>query len=300
MNSSLMQDSLNTREGMMKRFTTAGSSARMRLGTAVLLGVTVAACSDGLTAPEAGDLAVGPQLSHEGVHWGYGAENNSMFWGDLGYPTCAEGTSQSPINVVTGDAVMADAKYGPSKVRFSYAGPVGVSVVNNGHSVQANLQGVRTIEVEGAVSTLSQFHFHGQSEHTVNGQHADMEMHFVHAADDGTLTVIGVFIEEGAANRELARIWADLPEEEGDGPMLRGFNLMQILPNGRNSTYRYSGSLTTPGCDEGVNWILMGSPITMSAEQIDQFQDIFSGAEFPEGNRRPTQDLNGRTVSYFR
>jgi carbonic anhydrase len=267
----------------------------------LILGVAVTACSDAPTVPQPEAVtSVGMQETTAEGHWGYAADNGPQFWGDFGFPTCGEGTSQSPINVVTGDAVPADASYGQSKVRFSYAGPVPVSILNNGHSVQANLDGVRSIEVGGVISTLNQFHFHTQSEHTVNGTPADMEMHFVHTAANGTLTVIGVFIEEGAANRELQKIWNDLPEEEGDGPMLRAFNLMQVLPEGRRSTYRYSGSLTTPGCDEGVNWILMEEPITLSAEQIEDFRAIFSGGEFPEGNRRPTQPLNGRMVSHFR
>jgi len=282
----------------MKSFKKLGRSG---LFMALLLGVTATACSDAPMAPDTDQLpSVATQETASEAHWGYGAENGPEFWEGFGFPTCGEGTSQSPINVETADAGATDANYGLSKVRFSYAGPVPVSVINNGHSIQANLDGVRSIEVGGVTSTLNQFHFHTQSEHTVNGQHAAMEMHFVHTAADGTLTVMGVFIDEGPANRELEKFWNDLPEEEGDGPELRAFNLMHIVPNGRLSTYRYSGSLTTPGCDEGVNWILMEERITLSSQQIEEFREIFSGDEFPAGNRRPTQPLNGRTVSYYR
>jgi hypothetical protein len=34
----------------------------------------------------------------------------------------------------------------------------------------------------------------------------------------------------------------------------------------------------------------------MSPEQIRAFQDLFSGAEFPDGNRRRVQPVNNRTV----
>lgn len=36
---------------------------------------------------------------------------------------------------------------------------------------------------------LVQFHFHAPSEHTVNGEHFPMEMHYVHQAEDGALGV---------------------------------------------------------------------------------------------------------------
>ena len=41
---------------------------------------------------------------------------------------------------------------------------------------------------------LLQFHLHAPSEHTVDGKHLPMEMHFVHQAEDGALAVIGVLM----------------------------------------------------------------------------------------------------------
>jgi len=42
----------------------------------------------------------------------------------------------------------------------------------------------------------------------------------------------------------------------------------------------------------------MAESIEMSRQQINfnNFRAIFSGEEFPHGNRRPVQPLNGRTV----
>ena len=44
---------------------------------------------------------------------------------------------------------------------------------------------------------LAQYHFHGPSEHTLEGAHFPMEMHMVHKAEDGSLAVIAVFIGSG-------------------------------------------------------------------------------------------------------
>jgi len=42
-----------------------------------------------------------------------------------------------------------------------------------------------------------QFHFHSPSEHTINGDHADLEMHIVHTYEDGSLGgVIGILFDE--------------------------------------------------------------------------------------------------------
>jgi carbonic anhydrase len=62
-----------------------------------------------------------------------------------------------------------------------------------------------------------------------------------------------------------------------------------LLPRSRKS-YRYEGSLTTPPCTEGVQWIVMTTPIQLSAAQIRAFTTII------HDNFRPTQALNGRPV----
>ena len=84
--------------------------------------------------------------------------------------------------------------------------------------------------------------------------------------------------------------------DQGDEITVLSFNLAALLPRNRSS-YRYAGSLTTPTCGQGVQWNVLLNSITMTGEQIAKLQRIFLGnEEFPNGNRRPIQPLNGRTV----
>ena len=62
------------------------------------------------------------------------------------------------------------------------------------------------------------------------------------------------------------------------------------LPRDRSS-YRYKGSLTTPPFTEGVRWIVLAHPITLSRHQIDAFRELLE-----EGNSREVQPLNRRKV----
>lgn len=219
-------------------------------------------------------------------------------WRSLGtnYAACCEGTEQSPINIVT-CAAQFD-KHLP-KLKFQYPGKTSLSVTNNGHTVQANVPaGAGTLELGGVVFNLLQFHFHTPSEHTINGQHAPIEMHLVHKTPDGSNTaVVAVFILSGKENKGLGKIWSVLPDEVGDQASVAGFHLHKILPEVKKTSYRYMGSLTTPPCSEGVFWNLLSTPITMSGRQIDQFQAVFSGEEFPQGSARPTQPVQGRDVT---
>jgi len=61
---------------------------------------------------------------------------------------------------------------------------------------------------------LKQFHFHHPSEHTIDGKAYPLEMHFVHAAPDGDLAVVGVLFEEGRRKPQSRR---DLGHGPGQG-----------------------------------------------------------------------------------
>ena len=49
--------------------------------------------------------------------------------------------------------------------------------------------------------------------------------------------------------------------------------------------------MTTPGYDEGVQWVFHDTPLEMSAAQIQSFKTLF-----PAGNARDVQELYGRTI----
>jgi len=208
---------------------------------------------------------------------------------------CGAGGQQSPVDIVA-DAVQFEKKLPP--LRLKQAGVTTLDVVNNGHTVQANVPtGAGTLTLSGTQYNLLQFHFHTPSEHAVDGEHAALEMHMVHKTADGSQTaVLGVFILAGKKNKELEKIWSNLPDEEDEEIEVDKFHLHKILP-GKKDSFRYGGSLTTPPCTEGVSWILLTTPITMSEEQIEKFQDVFSGPDFPNGNARPTQPLGDRVIT---
>lgn len=46
------------------------------------------------------------------------------------------------------------------------------------------------------------------------------------------------------------------------------FPLMDLLPKNTESFYRYSGSITNPGCQESVTWTLFYNTIEISTSQV--------------------------------
>lgn len=68
----------------------------------------------------------------------------------------------------------------------------------------------------------------------------------------------------------------------GSNDKSTSFRLGDLIPLSLENYYRYSGSLTTPGCDEIVEWIVIDSPVlTMSDEQLLDFQSLQDSHGFP-------------------
>jgi carbonic anhydrase len=137
-----------------------------------------------------------------------------------------------------------------------------------------------------------QFHFHAPSEHTVDGRHFPMEMHFVHRAEGGGLAVVGVLVEEGAENPSLAPLWSQLAHAPGTEATVRippGF-AEHLFSGEATGVYQYRGSLTTPPCSEGVSWYIRKTPTQLSREQIAAFTAHYNH------NNRPVQALGDRTL----
>ena len=226
--------------------------------------------------------------SGNGAAWSYDGSTGPAHWAELdpAYALAESGREQSPVNIVP-SAVVPGSE---DALEIAYA-PAKLDVMNNGHTVEDDYHDGGHIVVGGQRYELAQFHFHSPSEHAIDAHHAQMEMHLVHRDASGNLAVLAVMIERGANHPALAAITDHLPVDPGRASHVDGVTVdaAEFLPES-SATYRYSGSLTTPPCTEGVRWFLFQEPIEASNEQIDAFQKVYFG------NNRPTQPLYDRVV----
>lgn len=225
--------------------------------------------------------------NHHLVHWSYGGSRNPSRWGELSqdYILCETGEFQSPIDIP--EKILADKTAQP--INFNYQKNY-LTIKNNGHTIQVDYAPGSYMQIDEETYQLLQFHFHTPSEHTVDGKAYGMELHLVHQNQAGIFAVVGVLIEEGAENYFLQPVWDHLLESEGEKILKKVMiNAQTLLPEKREY-YRYDGSLTTPPCSEGVKWYLMKNPIEASAEQIEQFMEIY------QMNARPVQPLHRRKI----
>ena len=90
-------------------------------------------------------------------------------------------------------------------------------IIDNGHTIQVNVDEGSSFTFQTKTYGLKQFHFHTPSEHTFDGKHLPMEIHLVHQASDGSLAVIAILIVEGKKrNENLDKIIANLPDVKGE------------------------------------------------------------------------------------
>lgn len=223
--------------------------------------------------------------SGHGPHWGYEGPTGPEHWGDLdpAFERCETGITQTPINLADADSLPLPNpvfNYGPSKLR----------IVNNGHTIQANYDEGSFLVLNNHKYQLVQFHFHTPSEHTLHGAYLPMEVHLVHKDENGTLAVVGILMQQGLAHNLVQTIWDKMPTEESPEQVFEEtINALALLPNVQ-TTWRYTGSLTTPPCSEGVNWFVMTTPIELSEAQIATFKVLF------KHNARPVQPLMDRIL----
>jgi len=231
------------------------------------------------------------------------------FWGTVTFPfaTCGSalvvdpvgpfvevGKKQTPVDIVTANTVPAALP----GLTFQYLATPFI-VENTGHVVEVPYAPGSFLRDGQDTYELLQFHLHAPSEHTVNGVFAAAELHLVHWNILLDLAVVGILLQVGApVNVVLDQILLNAPLDEGGVDLGGVINAKDVLPQ-FVSYYKYSGSLTTPPCSEGVRWFVLKEPVFVSQAAIDKLHVIIS--LFPEyegfpDNNRPVRPLNGRAI----
>jgi carbonic anhydrase len=258
-------------------------SVIVSLGAGVVAGCAVCSSTIRAMAAASGDGHSAAVPGHP-PHWSYEGEAGPLHWGELSpdFKSCQLGLEQTPIDLkapITAELGKAvDVVYQARRFR----------ILNNGHTIQVNVEPGSHCVIAGEQYELLQYHFHHPSEHLLAGKGFDLECHFVHRAASGNLAVLGVFVAPGADNATLKPIFDAMPTEEGrERYVATPLNPADLLPRG-NGFFRYMGSLTTPPCSEGLVWTVFKHAIEASPAQIRQFAALFPN------NARPLQELHRR------
>lgn len=190
---------------------------------------------------------------------------------------------QSPINIITADAV--EAPLPNLHFIFNEGTNETVFIENNGHTIKLTTNLVHTLS--GGPLTqdyvFEEMHFHwGGSEHMIDDIAFDMEIHFVFfkkilktfklaMKNPNGLAVVAMLvtfdeISPGDEERSTSDIFSEiervakftgkfvLPDD-----LLYDFDLETWIPTDMDY-FTYEGSLTTPPYSENVKWIIFHDP----------------------------------------
>ena len=227
--------------------------------------------------------------------WSYTGDTGPTFWNELFPIMCGQGTLQSPIDIETGKGSgVIPAKL--PKLTFHYDV---AHVIFLDHDDQTDSpDGQRNYITIGKTRyNLENVHVHTTSEHTLNGKGFPMEIQLVHQSSDGFFAVVGVLVKAGKKNEGVID-----PPSEVD-PSTVDLDLAKLIPKDSKDYVQYIGSLTTPGsttalprCEEGILWMVMLKPITMSQDQIEDFQNSEMGCWGTTTTNRLTQPIGNRPI----
>jgi carbonic anhydrase len=201
---------------------------------------------------------------------------------------CNTGHMQSPINITKTEKVPIPPL---PPLEFKYQ-PAALDIVNacNEYQLKVRFPDNQWLKVARKPYRLSELDFHQPGQNAVNGKRPPMAIDLVHLSPESTFLIIEVPVVIGKENPVIKTLWQHIPDG-GKESMVDGvkINAADLLP-ADHGFYRFPGSLTTPICNEGVQWYLMKHPIEMSKAQIARYKKLY------HNTARPLQPLNNRPL----
>jgi len=233
---------------------------------------------------------------------------NQSSWAGM----CATGSRQSPIYIDTG-FVKRNSSLTNIKFSTGWSSPTSGKFENTRTTLKFT-PASKTISIDTflGVYYLQQFHFHWGpsdevgSEHTINGQFTELEIHFVlykRGTTDSSwgdhAAVIGVLAD--VASIPTSKAWSKMNisavKSAASSPLgITDLVCDQWLPKNREYYY-YQGSYTTPPCSEIVQWFILKKHITVPASILEKMRMVQqSDGRALKENYRELQAIGRRKV----
>jgi carbonic anhydrase len=228
-------------------------------------------------------------------HSEYNGFDGSAYW-QLSHPACG-GNIQTPISFEPHSAdskaiglVLDNSAHKYPGLQYPVEAKAAGTLKNMGETLKwsPSVAGSGTFTRPDGIYNLLQFHFHVPSEHRIDGVEYPMEIHFVHN-QGSKLAVVGGFVQLGLSSSPFIFEMLEkgkLLKKGESAPFTPPFAEVVAKLKEAKTFFKYTGSLTTPPCTEGVKWLVAEEPIlTVSPDHWKEFMELY------EFSARDTQPL---------
>ena len=235
----------------------------------------------------ANTLSVNPDPS--GRRWDWVGVRGASQWArlDPAYLACAHGRLQSPPAIAESSVLhstmrMPTFEWGEAGFSWRVDGPL--------WSVQIVAEAMTRWRDEDWRLEMLQFRF--PAEPFIGSHPPPAALHLMHRKDGRMLVIAVPLIGSDVAPRHqgITTLVQRFPVDQADRLDWSGLriSLPSLLPSSVDAGIAFAGSLSHPPCSEGVFWIVLPTPLTLPAAQLQELESLIGRGH------RPLQSANGR------
>lgn len=179
---------------------------------------------------------------------------------------------------------------------------------DNGFGIDFNNCNNLSILYKNNEYIFNKFLFHSPSEHSINGEYSSGEVQLLHSnPNNGANLIVSILIKESLDSRNNNNLFLNSVWTDNNIKTSIPLNPYSSFISNDQSHYDYMGSLTSPPCTEGINWIVLSEPLEISSIDFYNLQtkltkSIEKGQITPISQRevhtnRNSINLNGHIIN---